>query len=300
MSKVRSSRFDKFKQFDKSFASFNDRDMRIYVELYDKNLDDHFEPASGTFVAAGSMMLFCNWLMFNGGSSFSITKNSTTSGPEKVIITTIISGSTACLSTIILRPLMMTVNKQDETNRFDLSAAAGALLSGCVSITASCAYVSLMSSAAIGLFGCFLFIAARIVFERLHIDDPLEASQIHGVCGFWGVIAVGLFHEERGLFTTGQMNLIGVQLIGAFAMITFAYSISYVFFTILVSMNRFRVGDIIELAGMDVLDNAYNKDFCVYDFSVSSSDGYIITKEMVAALEEKQRRARLKYNLRVK
>ena len=104
----------------------------------------------------------------------------------------------------------MSVNKQDETNRFDLSAAAGALLAGCVSITAACAHVSLMSSAAIGLIGCMVFLSGRIAFERLHIDDPLEASQIHGLCGLWGVLAVGLFHEEEGLFTSGRLNLLGV------------------------------------------------------------------------------------------
>ena len=32
---------------------------------------------------------------------------------------------------------------------------------------------------------------------RLKIDDALDAFPVHGVCGFWGVIAVGFFAKER-------------------------------------------------------------------------------------------------------
>ena len=72
MMKVRVSRGEKFRQFDKSFASFNENDMRVYLELYDKNMDEQFEPSSSTLISAGCTMLFCNWLMVNGGSSFTI------------------------------------------------------------------------------------------------------------------------------------------------------------------------------------------------------------------------------------
>ena len=292
MSKVRNSRYDKFRQFDKSFANFNDRDMQAYLDLYDRNLDDQFEPASTTLISAGSIMLFCNWLMFNGGSSFSITPAEGSNSPQKVIITTIISGSTASLSTIFFRPLMLSVNKQDETNRFDLLSAAGGLLAGCVSITAACAHVSLLSSALIGLAGCLIFLSSKILWARLHIDDPLEASQIHGLCGLWGVLCVGLFHETAGLITTGELDVLGVQIIGSLAMMGYSYLISTIFFSILVSMNRYRIGDTVELAGMDLLDSAYKADYYL--------QGSAVTKEQIAALEEKQRRSRLKYNLRVK
>jgi hypothetical protein len=57
-------------------------------------------------------------------------------------------------------------------------------------------------------------------------------------------------------------------------------------------MNRFRVGDAVELAGMDVLDHAYPPHYLV--------PGTGVSKEQVLALEEKQRRVRLKYGLAVR
>ena len=65
-------------------------------------------------------------------------------------------------------------------------------------------------------------------------------------------------------------------------MIAYSYAISVIFFTILVSMNRFRIGDIVEIAGMDVLDHAYLNDFTIHEIMISSGDGYCITKDMIA------------------
>ena len=73
LEKVKDQRYDKIRAFDKSFTNFTNKDMQIYLDLYDKNNDDRFNAASQTLVTAGCIMLFCNWLMFNGGSSFSIS-----------------------------------------------------------------------------------------------------------------------------------------------------------------------------------------------------------------------------------
>lgn len=100
--------------------------------------------------------------------------------------------------------------KKDETNRFDLLTAGAGLLAGCVSITAGCASVSTFSSVFIGFAGCLVYLGGKVLWHRFHIDDPLEASQIHGLCGFWGVFATGLFHKEQGLFITGQFGFFGI------------------------------------------------------------------------------------------
>ena len=69
-----------------------------------------------------------------------------------------------------------------------------------MSITASCDNVSLFDSFWIGFVAGFVYILGVQIFSKIEIDDPLEASIVHGLCGLWGVLAVGFFDEDRGLF----------------------------------------------------------------------------------------------------
>lgn len=49
--------------------------------------------------------------------------------------------------------------------------------------------------------------------NKLEIDDPLEAFQVHGCCGLWGCIALSLFHSEKGLLVSndeGALKFLGV------------------------------------------------------------------------------------------
>ena len=82
-------------------------------------------------------------------------------------------------------------------------------------------------------------------------------------------------------------------------MIGYSYLISTIFFSILVSMNRYRIGDTVELAGMDILDNAYRPSQNLSEIT-GNPTVFPVTKENILQLEEKQRKSRLKYNLRVK
>jgi ammonia channel protein AmtB len=40
--------------------------------------------------------------------------------------------------------------------------------------------------------------------ERFKIDDPVEAVQIHGICGFFGVINVGIFGNKHGMINNAE------------------------------------------------------------------------------------------------
>jgi ammonia channel protein AmtB len=38
------------------------------------------------------------------------------------------------------------------------------------------------------------------VLDYLQIDDPLDAFQVHGACGFLGCLCVALFEKDVGVF----------------------------------------------------------------------------------------------------
>ena len=65
-----------------------------------------------------------------------------------------------------------------------------------ISITAASANVSLWSAALIGIIGSVIYTTSKRVIERYEVDDPLDNAEIHGFCGIWSLIAVGLFDNE--------------------------------------------------------------------------------------------------------
>ena len=73
------------------------------------------------------------------------------------------------------------------------------MLAGLVSVTAGCSVFHPMPTVAIGLLGGAIYMAASEGFLWVQVDDPLDATAIHGVCGVWGLIAVGLFGNGNGV-----------------------------------------------------------------------------------------------------
>ena len=79
-----------------------------------------------------------------------------------------------------------------------------AILAGLVAITAPCNNVSLISAVIIGSIGTLTYVLSGKLMNKWKIDDPIEASQIHGFAGVWGLIAVGIFDLDVGLLYCGS------------------------------------------------------------------------------------------------
>ena len=75
-----------------------------------------------------------------------------------------------------------------------------------VSVTSSAANIELWSACLIGLIGSMIYTSSRKIINRFEIDDPLDISEIHGFCGIWSVIAVGIFDKDFGLLYKGSLN----------------------------------------------------------------------------------------------
>lgn len=93
------------------------------------------------------------------------------------------------------------------------------------------------------------------MLERYRIDDPVEAVQIHGICGFFGLLNVGIFGNQYGLITTSENSFrqIGIQILGALAIAFWGSTTSYIYFKTVQQLNRLRVNRFYEIVGIDIV-----------------------------------------------
>src|SRR5260370_1997844 len=141
----------------------------------------------------------------------------------------------------------------------DASMAANGLVAGLVAITAPSGFVNNVGAAIIGFAaGMIVCLSVEFIERVLRVDDPVGAISVHGTCGLWGVISVGLFADGtsnyggswngvngnvRGLFYGDPSQLVA-PLIGCATLVGIIFTLSYVFNWIfdLLACPRVRAG----------------------------------------------------------
>jgi Amt family ammonium transporter len=149
----------------------------------------------------------------------------------------------------------------------DVAIACNGLLGGLVAITAPCAFVSPVAAVLIGAIAGFVVIFFVIWLERgLRVDDPVGAVAVHGGCGLWGALALGIFADGnygegwngvagpvRGLLF-GDLGQFGAQLIGVTINAVVVFALAYGFFMIVEHSVGNRVPAEVEWTGLDNLE----------------------------------------------
>ena len=148
----------------------------------------------------------------------------------------------------------------------DPSFALNGVLAGLVAITAGCDVISVPLSLLTGLIAGCLVVIAAVVIDRLRIDDPVGAVSVHGVCGAWGTMAVGLFASDGGLLTTGNAHQLVIQLIGILSAFVWSFGLALLLFYAIRVTVGLRVKAETELAGLDISEHgilAYPEAFVI-------------------------------------
>jgi ammonium transporter, Amt family len=147
----------------------------------------------------------------------------------------------------------------------DPSMLANGMLAGHVAITAPCAFVTSLSAVIIGAVAGVLVVFSVLFVERtLKLDDPVGAISVHGVCGAFGILALGLFADGtygdglngvaggvRGLLYGDPSQLVA-EVVGILTCFTFVFSTFYLFFKAVEVTIGNRVSAEAELEGLDV------------------------------------------------
>jgi Amt family ammonium transporter len=134
----------------------------------------------------GGFVLLVGWMGFNGASTFAATDFRFT----VVITNTILSSAAGCLTALAI--------VWKKYGNPDPSMTVNGLLAGLVAITAPCAFVAPWAAVLIGIVSGFVVVyTVLIVDKKLKVDDPVGAVAVHGTCGLWGVLALGLLADGK-------------------------------------------------------------------------------------------------------
>ena len=115
----------------------------------------------------------------------------------------------------------------------DPSMMLNGSLAGLVAITAPCAYVPSWAAAVIGfLAGGIVVVSCGILERRFKVDDPVGAVSVHGICGAWGLLSVGLFADGTYGVSAGGSQLLA-QIIGIVVILVWAFPLASLTFWIL-------------------------------------------------------------------
>ena len=189
------------------------------------------------YVVIGTFILFFGWFGFN--------INSATLGLNAV--NTLLAGSAGATAAIYVTLLM--------TGKADIEMAANGALAGLVGITAGCAYVDPWAAVVIGLIaGIIMIFGVRFVKNILKADDPVGAVTVHGICGAWGLLAVGIFasgHNDVTGLVVGNAAQLLPQIVGILMAIVWGFGGGYILFKILDLTMGLRVDEQEEEEGLD-------------------------------------------------
>lgn len=196
-----------------------------------------------SMAAIGVFILWFGWFGFNPGSTTSIKGGSFAQ-------IAVVTHMAACAGAISAMTLTWFLFQKPEIG---LTLNGG--LAGLVAITAPCDNVSITGAVCIGLVAGILVVISVLFFDKIKIDDPVGAVSVHGVCGAWGTLSVGLFNLTSGLFYGGGINQLLAQLIGVLLAFAWAFGISLVVFYLIKVTIGLRVSEEEEILGLDILEH---------------------------------------------
>lgn len=196
--------------------------------------------------ALGVFILWFGWYGFNAGS--------TLSGTDLAIGAVAVTTTLAAAAGAILAMASSWIG----FGKPDPSMSLNGALAGLVGITAGCRVVSPSEAVIIGAAAGVIVVLSVELFDKVfHIDDPVGAISVHGICGAWGTLAVGIFGDLEiigaGLTRWGQ---IGVQAIGIVAVFGWVTVTSGILFGLLKAFKGLRVTPKEERIGLDITEHA--------------------------------------------
>ncbi|MDW9594347.1 ammonium transporter [Sinorhizobium meliloti] len=142
---------------------------------------DMMAPHSMTLTLVGAAMLWFGWFGFNAGSNLEAS-----GGAVLATVNTFLATAAAVLSWSLVETLTR--------GKASMLGAASGMIAGLVAVTPAAGIAGPMGAIIMGLIVsplCYFFVS--VIKNKFHYDDTADVFGVHGVGGFFGAIATGVF-----------------------------------------------------------------------------------------------------------
>ncbi len=214
-------------------------------------------PHDLTIAVSGGLILWFGWYGFNPGSTLSAMDFV---GIGRVATNTTLAACAGGLTSILWGYM--------NTKKWDAGFTTNGFLAGLVAITCPCYWVTPTGAVLLGGIAGVVVILGIDLLEWLRIDDPIGAVPVHGICGIWGTLSLGLFASGqfgasgpigpdnsaalKGLFYGGGTTLLEAQFIGSACITLATFGVAMVVMLAVNAMGMLRLSPEAEQYGMDL------------------------------------------------
>ena len=232
------------------------------IGKYDKDGKPRAIPGHNlTAVALGVFILWFCWFGFNGCSTVSMSSDEAMLSASLIFMNTNLAAAVATCVVLVITWIRY--------KKPDVSMCLNGALAGLVAITAGCDVVDPFGAFFIGLAAGVLVVISVDFFDKTaKIDDPVGAISVHGACGMFGTLAVGLFATDGGVCYGGGGRRLGIQAIGVLSVAVWVMVMMTIIFQLIKHTMGLRVEQEIEIDGLDLhehgLASAYS-GFAIHD-----------------------------------
>ena len=219
------------------------------IGKYGKNKESRAIPGHNlTLASLGVFILWLGWFGFNPGSQLAASGETNRVAISHVLLTTNLAAAMGGTVTLFL-----TWWKYGKPS---LSMTLNGVLAGLVGITAGCDLVSPLGASIIGLIcGIALVYSIEFIDHKLHIDDPVGASSVHGVCGILGTLLTGLLATDSGWFYGFGPGFFEAELFGILVIDLWTAACGIILFYAIKKIFGLRVDRRIEEEGLDIYEH---------------------------------------------
>jgi Amt family ammonium transporter len=214
-------------------------------------------PHDLTIAASGGLLLWFGWYGFNPGSTLSAMDFE---GIGRVAANTTLAACSAGLAAMFVAYMM--------SKKWDMSFTVNGFLAGLVAITCPCYWVSPTGAILLGAVAGVIVVYGVELLEYLRIDDPIGAVPVHGMCGIWGTLSLGLFASGqygatgpfaadnsaplKGLFYGGGTQVLMAQIVGSAIITVSTFVVAMLVMYAVNAMGMLRISAEGENYGLDL------------------------------------------------